>query len=209
MGRIRERAALVVFGVVALSGLANAQSSTNRPAFGVYAGLNLATISGKDIPNASNKAGVLVGASLTWQFSDMFGFQPQLEYSQKGVMYSLGNVSVDGTISYVEVPLLFRVSPSGMQGFTPFLLVGPAVGYKTACNIKGAVGNLSVSSSCAALSAKVDDIDYGLMFGAGGDFKVGSLKMTGAVRYDLGLKNLASDADAKNRVISFLVGLRW
>ena len=209
MGCPRERAALVVFGVVALSGLANAQSSTNGPTFGVYAGLNLATISGKDIPNASNKTGVLVGASLTWQFSDMFGFQPQLEYSQKGVMYSLGNVSVDGRISYVEVPLLFRVSPSGMQGFTPFALIGPAVGYKTECTIKGAVGNLSVSNSCAALSAKVDDIDYGLMFGAGGDFKVGRLKISGTVRYDLGLKNLAPDTDGKNRAISFLVGLHW
>ena len=56
---------------------------------------------------------------------------------------------------------------------------------------------------------EIESLDFGAMFGVGTDFSIAGLTWTLAARYDLGLKKIAKDTDAKNRAFSFLFGLSW
>ena len=190
----------------------HAQSSTDRPTFGVYGGLNLATIAGNDVDNAAYQAGLVFGLSARWHLSGgRWAFQPAIEYSQKGVSTTSTTppvVTANAHVNYAEIPLLLRVQADKMQGATPYLLFGPAVGFKTSCDLKAKSGAVTVSARCSDF-AKIESLDFGAMFGVGTDFAVGGLTWTLAARYDLGLKKIASDSDGKNRAFSFLLGLNW
>ena len=206
---------LVALSILTVASPVSAQSKSDGPTFGLYAGLNLATVSGQDVTNAKYKTGFLAGVSALWNVSGRLGFQPSVEYTQKGVSFSATTspngqaVTAEGRISYFEVPLLLRLTADRMQGTTPYFLFGPSFAFKSECTISGTSGGTTISQSCAALSAKVDSFDYGLMAGAGADFKIGGLTWTLAARYTLGMQNLGPDSDAKNRVFNFLAGVNW
>jgi hypothetical protein len=206
-------ASIVVSGIFAVAPTAIAQSKPDRPTFGLYGGLNLATFGGSDVKDAESKAGFLAGVSALWNFSGRWGFQPSVEYTQKGASAkSTDNgttVGVEARISYFEVPLLLRVTADKMQGTTPYFVFGPSFAFKSDCTVDLTSGTVKLSQSCSALSGKVNSFDYGAMAGVGADFKIGSMTWTLAARYTLGLADLGPDTDAKNRVFNFLAGVNW
>ena len=201
---MRRLFALAVLSIAPIR-VVTAQGSSDHTMFGLYGGLNLATIEGGDIKNSSYQADYLAGISVRWNLG-IIGFQPALEYSRKGVTTSTTSGTTKTTVhihlNYVELPLLLRV------GSKPFLLVGPSVAVKTSCDAKAESGGVSLSGRCSDF-AKIESLDYGAMAGVGTDFNAGSVTFSLAARYDLGLKKLASDSDAKNRAISVVFGVSW
>jgi hypothetical protein len=78
---------------------------------------------------ADPKFGFATGAFLAIPFGKLFGIQPEVLISQKGFRATGtivgGNYNITRTTSYIDVPILFALKPSGL--FT--VLAGPQFSY--------------------------------------------------------------------------------
>ena len=100
--------------------------------FGLKAGANLSNVystKGEGFV-ADSKFGFAGGAFLAIPIGKYIGFQPEILYSQKGFkatgkILGIVNYEFTHTTSYIDVPLLLALKPSGV--FT--LLVGPQYSY--------------------------------------------------------------------------------
>jgi hypothetical protein len=108
-----------------------AQDNREELSFGPKIGLNLANVydsEGEEF-DADPKFGLVVGVFATIPISPLFGFQPEILFSQKGFQAS-GNVfgseySYKRTLNYLDIPLLISLKPS--PKFT--ILAGPQYSY--------------------------------------------------------------------------------
>lgn len=109
-------------------GTANAQTGVS---YGIKGGFNGATFSGTDSKSSEYKAGFAAGVFGNFGFSDLIAIRPELLYSQKGASIdnfqgSSGttNATFKSTLSYLDVPVLLRVT-AGDEGKGPFFELGP------------------------------------------------------------------------------------
>jgi hypothetical protein len=99
-----------LFVAVALAAPAYASAqSVLGTSFGFVGAVNLATFGGSDATGAKNKVSFSLGGFARIPMSPLWSFQPELEYAGKGAKESdnTGTATVD--LSYIEIPLLFRV----------------------------------------------------------------------------------------------------
>ncbi|MGH7668714.1 MAG: porin family protein [Gemmatimonadaceae bacterium] len=186
---------------------AHAQLPLPHPSFGLVGALNVASFGGSDASGLDSKVGFSLGGFVRIPMAPMWSFQPELEYAGKGAKASGGSGTID--LSYVEMPLLFRVaSPSSPAGqlFGEF---GPALAFKVDCTISASSGGVSASESCADAGSDAKSFDVGGMVGAGYEFPMGSHALSIGVRYNYGLVELSSGSDTKNRNLQFVAGLRF
>ncbi len=180
-----------------------------RPAFGQKfplevgptVGLNDATVrgSGTAVYGASSRTGFELGVAATHPLSDRLGLEAALLYSTKGTSYFHGQ-GLTVTSSYIEVPL--RVSYTlPLQGsrLMPRLVAGPYVGLETGCQVRGSSGGSTQTVNCSQTLTN-NTFDLGVGLGAGLGLPVGRSTFDFMFRYDIGLTNIWSGYDAKNRV---------
>ncbi|MFI5312190.1 MAG: porin family protein [Gemmatimonadales bacterium] len=185
------------------------QGADDHTVLGLYLGASVSTLHGVDVPGPTHTSGFAVGAFARWGLGDHFAFQPELQFIQKGD----NQVDIAGTqtfttalrLSYVEVPLLFRLRGEQMGGLVPFLVVGPALAVRAGCSVD--VRGLAGSYSCNNLPER-ESLDYGAIAGGGVDLTVGGRTFTISARYDWGVKDAFRNNDAKNRALSVLLGIR-
>lgn len=159
----------------------------------------------------SNRSGFAVGAFLNVSTGGFFSIQPEVLFSQKGAKLQSEDGEATMKLSYVEIPVLLKVSPMlvGATGFKPFLYAGPVLGISAGCSISGEDEGISVDVDCGVgdfIDTKSTDLSA--VFGAGGSFAVGRGTFSVEARYGLGLSDVfdVEDMDVKNRAISVLVG---
>lgn len=99
--------------------------------FGPKVGLNLSNVydsEGEEF-EADAKIGLAAGIFVSLPLGSLFGFHPEILFSQKGFKASgsiLGsNYTFTRTLNYIDIPLLLAVKPSEM--FT--IVVGPQYSY--------------------------------------------------------------------------------
>src|SRR5689334_5653725 len=208
----------ILFFVIVATGFApsiSAQVSLPNPRFGVRAGINIAKLAGDSVEGAKNKTSFVGGVVASLPLSKDFAFQPELVYSMKGSKFSEQGVDGEFKLNYVELPILIRYDIPVVGTTKPFLLAGPALAFQTSCKISGTDQGATVTFGCKdffrQIGADVDvkKFDTGAMFGGGLAFDVGGRVLSLAVRYNLGLTDIFSDTDAKNRVLSFDATLEW
>jgi hypothetical protein len=198
-----------IFVVAAMLALPGAQSATAqvaaglRPSVGVLAGVNVATISGSDVANASNRTGFIGGLYATFHIANGFGIEPEALYSMQGAKDSQDNLTVK--LDYVQVPVLLRYDFQTKAPAHPFVMVGPSFGVKVGC--KANSGSLTASCATTLLSPK--SFDIGGTAGAGVAFAAGKSTLSIGARYTMGVRKTFNDSDAKNRVWSVLAGLSF
>ena len=185
------------------------------PRFGITAGVNLSTIGGDSISGAKNKTGFFVGGTVIVPMGSGFSFNPELTYSLKGAKFSDQGTNGSFKLNYLELPILLRYDFAVAGTTRPFLLAGPALGFQTSCKISGEDQSTTVTFGCKdffdQLGAPIDvkKFDTGAMFGGGVAFDVSGHTMSLGLRYNLGLNDVFSDTDAKNRVLSFVGTYEW
>lgn len=197
-------AVLVALAMVGLPAGASAQGI----GLGVKAGASLATLSIEGVEDGlSNKAGFTIGGFVNVGLSPMFSIQPELLFSQKGTSMSgevLGEtVEVDQKSSYIEVPVLARLS-LGAPGVPvrPVVFAGPSFGFLLSAKAESGDAEEDIKENMKSL-------DVGGVIGAG--VELGNFTIDG--RYTLGLTNI-NDAEGddegsiKNRAIMITVGLK-
>lgn len=171
---------------------------------GVKGGVNLANMTGDDAGDTDMNTGFAIGGFLNFDLGT-FSIQPEALFSQKGASMSFEGIESDWNVSYLEVPVLFRIG-LGVPGapMNPVLFAGPSVGYLLSSKGKGSVEGASVEFD---MKDDTKSFDVGAVIGAGIDF--GNIQLD--ARYNLGFTNVGDGDDAgdvKNSTISIMLGYR-
>lgn len=198
-------------GALALVVAAPASAQSTR--LGLKVGLTSSTITGDDAEGAESLNGFSGGAFATFQLSPAFAIQPEILYMSKGASVDFeDDFTADLKLRYIEVPLLAKYS-FGTGPLRPAVFAGPALAFRTGCEIEIESG----SGAGQSFDCEDDDVDltafkstdFGGILGVGFDYDLGGAALVLDARLGLGLTsidNTDSDADAKNRAWSFLVG---
>lgn len=192
-----------------------AQSPAAGPArVGILAGVNSATVGGKDAEDAERLTRVLAGVYLVKPIGNGFALRPELLYSQKGAEAPLDAEDAVATkakfkVAYIDVPVLLQFEGTGTSEVRPNLYLGPSFGFKASCEVEGSGEGLSVSMDCDEAEMDIKSLEVGGVIGGGIVFPLGTIDATLGARYQHGFTDLESDAAVRNRVLSFYVGIEF
>jgi hypothetical protein len=157
--------------------------------------------------------------------SPSLAIQPELMFTMKGANWNAD--STTAKVDYIELPVLARFAVPGFGRVKPFVYGGPGFAYRTSCSfdatstgfyVPGGLETREFRLTCDSLAALGQRASPGVNYsrrdvdgivGGGLAFSVGGRTMTVGVRYDVGFVKFLSDADSKNRVLSFIGTLEW
>jgi hypothetical protein len=188
--------------VLALVTLASGSVLAGGLTFGFKAGLNLANVTGDDVL-ADNEMKICVGggAFLNIPAFGMLSVQPELLYMMKGVKW--GAFDDAGTrMSYLDLPVLAKISIPTPGPFSPNLFAGPYVGFNMSAENY-------IGDTVFDIKDDVKSTDFGLVVGGGFDYNLLVGQLTFDARYVLGLTSLddtSDDDDVKNTGIMIMAG---
>ncbi len=211
-----------VTGALALMLLLPNPSSATELKKGFKVGLNLAKLGGESMADLNaylgedmkSKLGFCLGGYVTYHINEMFAIQPEVLYTMKGAAYKeeIGGeiLKVWINLTYLEIPVLAKITVPSLGTFNPVLFAGPVLAIKLS-------GRLKAESEGTTVEVDVEDmkgIDFGLVIGAGIDLGVDALglgKLALDLRYTLGLTTISefADDDVKNRAFSLMVGVSF
>ena len=165
---------------------------------GVRGGMNVANLTGEDVYNNSSSIGAIGGGFARFRLSDMFSVVPELLYSMKGAEFESEGIEAEQKFRILEIPVHIRAAWRRESKLEPSVFVGPALGILLDNKITdGAEIDLDHGSKGA---------DFGVVVGAGLDYKVGAGVVLLDVRYERGLTSWSDDLDEKHSVASFTLG---
>lgn len=162
---------------------------------------------GEDADEQDKKSGINAGLFLSSTAENgIIGFQTELLFNQKGSSFQLGNFKEEYKLSYLEVPVLLKVSiPVG--ALKPNIFAGPYAAFKLSesYTYTDLLTGFDIESS-----DNTKTLDYGAVFGGGLDIDLNTTVITFDGRYNLGLReleNVEEPKDIKNGSFSFNVGI--
>ena len=172
--------------ILCLAMTAQAQRTT---AFGLKAGVNFATVDGKDFSNDGFRLGYHVGGMVNVPLVLGVSIQPEFLVSLKGAGEADGS-SDNLSLLYIEIPLMAKV----MLGEKFNLQFGPYGGFL----INAGRGDLDLKSTYKSFDTGVG-LGLGYIFGD---------RITFDARYMYGLSKVRDDVnfDAGNRVVQLSLG---
>lgn len=178
---------------------------------GIKGGLSLSKYSysaAEPMPFAMQNLTGLVGGVYFNMGLGPLSFQPEVLYARMGMKYSFEGATIEYQTDYIQVPLLFKVSVIPAGPIRPVVYAGGYGSYLL--NAKGVMTSEEGSDS-GDLDEMYQKYDYGLVGGAGVEFKLPGIKLSLEGRYNLGLANVLKEAEAgeslKNRSIMVLLGV--
>lgn len=180
--------------------------------YGVNAGLNLSTLvvknnDGATTENISAKAGLHIGFTAEYSFTDKFAFESGLLYSSKGTKYRYtdSGITYKETINYnyLEIPMngVYKIDLGNEK---VLLKAGPYLGFAFSGKYiydDGSTDKVNIGSD-----RNTDDIkllDFGLNFGAGIEIK----SYTFGLQYGVGLANISTDTSNGNKISNSVFGI--
>lgn len=162
---------------------------------------------GEDASEQDHLSGVTAGAFLNVTAdNNIIGFQTELLYSQKGSTIQAGSVSETYKLSYLELPMLLKIS-APLSSLRPNVFAGPYVSMKLdeTYTYTEAITDISTQTE-----GNTKATDYGAVFGAGLDIDFANIIITFDGRYNLGmqeLENVNEPKDIKNGSFSLNIGV--
>lgn len=187
-----------------------ASSFAANSQFGVKGGVAIQKLGGDDVEgdDVESRTGFVGGAYFQTDFSTNFGVRIEGLYFQKGA--SADSASFDATfkLDYIEFPVLLMANlPVGDTGRLS-IFAGPTMGFNMVAEIEGSAGDFSATVD---ISDSVASSEFGLTFGAGLGFNVGSVIVGVDGRYGFGLTTVGDgdleDEDITNEGFAFMASL--
>lgn len=200
------------FGLIAAFALSAGPVLGQGLGIGVQGGATFATLAGDDVSDADYKTGLAIGVRASFGLAPMLSVQPELNYMQKGAEVS--DVDITGTfnLTYLQIPVLLKLSVPTPVGPNPYIYAGPAVSFEADCSVEATDGSVTVTVDCDDPDADFLErktMTWAAVAGAGIGFDLLVGEATLDVRYDLGLTSIddsADEADVKNRAITVMLG---
>ena len=171
-----------LFTLALLAGLTGAaQAQRSNVSLGIKAGPSYSSFIGAQTTNYESAFGFHAGVFANVGLTDLFAFQPEIIYSQKGA--KVPNVDLTTRLNYVDIPLLFHVNTDGL-----FFEAGPQLGILVAAKDK--LGSVSVDRK-----AFYNTLDFGYLAGLGYQRKSGPGI---GIRYNGGFTNVEKSRTVGN-----------
>ena len=213
---MRRRLVRVVAGSLLAWTLATDATSAE---LGVKAGMSMATFGNNfaAIGNAKRRLGFIGGGFTAFRIVPSVAIQTEVLFSMKGArdVGGIDSGSQNPTVprdyewkfTYVEIPVVLRVSPPFDHVLRPDLIAGAAVAFNTGANFE----DKAVGSEFSVRSG-VRNVDVGLMLGIGAHIGRGPVRYLIEGRYTRGLLGIYANEfsgsyQTVNDVFSVLVGV--
>lgn len=182
---------------------------------GAKVGLNMAKPYGEDVEGMGGgadlyyKMGLCTGGFITLSITEMFALQPEILYTQKGIIWEWEEndttIKWIQNLDYLEIPLLAKLLFPTRGMIKPNLFVGPFIGFNIGAKLKAEIDGST--SPEVDMKDAIKNIELGLVLGGGADLDLAKSGITFDVRYTLGLSTFDEyERDIKNAVISLMVG---
>jgi hypothetical protein len=174
--------------LLALTASAHAAGSQ----FGVKAGIAIQELGGDDVESDTleNRSGFVGGIFYQAGFSENFGLRVEGLYFMKGASADTADVELSIKLDYFEVPILLMANlPFGDTGHLSFF-GGPTLGFNMKAEAEVSQGDFSADVD---IGDAISSFEFGLTFGAGIGFDVGSVVLGVDGRYGFGLTTLVDD----------------
>lgn len=128
------------------------------------------------------------GGVLGIGINQLVSVELQPMYLQKGGTYlqNAPSPDIDLKSTYLEIPLFLKVAVF-REGFQPYFLGGPTFGFLLNSELETEIGGLKFNADYKDLTK---NFEFGIGFGAGIRFPVGSAALFMEGRYVFGLNNL-------------------
>lgn len=200
-----KRIIIAIILVTVTSGAASAEGML----FGVKGGMNLANWTGSDTEflTLDNKMKVAFGGGIWfgYAFNENFSIQPELLLMMKGTKWEESGVTLSANYNYLDLNLLAKMTFPMEGSVTPFIFVGPQIGFLMSAKFKA---EYEGDSEEIDVKDEYKDIDFGLAFGGGVDYNLEAGCVSFDVRYNLGLMSIydGENVDQKNAGIIFMAG---
>ncbi len=196
----------VIFTVIMLFTISSAFAKGLK--LGVKGGLNFTSFHG-DPWGWESKTRFCAGLFVNFRINKVFAFRPEILYTQKGAKHSFWQwqiIEETVKLSYLEIPILIKITEPTPGMFKPNLFVGPYFGYNLIARRRTEIdGQLEEEVD---IDEDTKDLDLGIILGGGADvvFPFGTIVLDG--RYGLGLITTDEEGrhEVKNKVISFMLG---
>jgi hypothetical protein len=168
-------------------------------------------------PDLDSRTGFLAEVFLDFPIGGGLSLEAGAAYVQKGAGASSAQGSAGIELAYLELPLLLKYGfpTSGAVGV--HLQGGPAVAIETSCKLSVEGNGFELSGDCEGGEGDPDEdlltesVDVGILLGGGLSFDLGSASLIVDLFYDLGLRDVAveADASAKNRAFYITAGVAF
>lgn len=182
---------------------------------GLFAGVNEAKVDGSAVSDISNHTGGAFGGYLSVPLSPQWRFQVGAGYTMKGWerdepgTHDLAVVK----LNYVEVPVLVAYDFMPRERVGGFLFGGPGFSFRTGCSIgerpfaTGVTTTLACADIPSSSGISFKSFDAGAIAGGGLRLAVGRERLVASAQYELGLTQIYTSKDAKNRAFTFALGV--
>ena len=177
--------------------------------FGIKAGLNIANIYDEegDEFEGESKTGFFAGAFVSVPLSQLFGLQPEINYSQKGFKSSGSffgsDYEFERTANYLDIPIQVQIKPTKYLTF----LVGPQFSYLLDIQDDYDYGSISVEDNPEVSEDDYERSVFGIVVGAEANYK--GFLFTARGGFDLSRTESNGDLESpryKNQVFQLGLG---
>ncbi|MFH1219380.1 MAG: porin family protein [Candidatus Eisenbacteria bacterium] len=203
---MRQLVAALALALVLVA--SQAFAATAGTGYGIKGGLSIASVHGDDVESPDSRIVGCFGGFIEIPINEMISFQPELLYAMKGAKYTEGDREWTWKLTYIEIPMLFKINIPTSGAIDPFVAAGPEVAFKVSSKVEASDQLITIELD----DEDVKGTDLGIIIGGGIGFPMMNHRAMLEARYDLGLTtidNSAWEADVKNNVISVLVGVAF
>ena len=157
-------------------------------------GMNFATLTKAD--DSESRIGLVAGAELEYQLSDIFSISGGALYSQQGCEWSEDGSTRTNKLDYINIPVLANVYV--VKNLAVKFGVQPA--FNVNSKAKASQGDSSVQGSIEGIKT----FDFSIPIGLSYEYK--NFVIDG--RYNFGLTKVSKYADSKNSVFQLTLGYK-
>lgn len=195
---------LIIF---ALFVIYSTQSYSQSIGLGIESGINIGDIATTPNVTTSTKTGFMVGGYADIGVTDIFSVRPGVRYITKGFSSTFNGVTFSDNLSYIEVPLLLKVSVP-LPKVKPYFMAGPTLGIQLSASEQFGTGPQAQDLDASPI---YETIDFGLYFGGGIDFHVASkMEIFTGFGYSLGLSNISKlTTSIRNHGLQITSGVKF
>ena len=157
-------------------------------------GMNFATLTKAD--DSESRIGLVAGAELEYQISDIFSISGGALYSQQGCEWSEDGSTRTNKLDYINIPILANVYVVKNLA----VKVGLQPAFNVNSKAKASQGDSSVQGSIEGIKT----FDFSIPVGLSYEYK--NIVIDG--RYNFGLTKVSKYADSKNSVFQLTLGYK-
>jgi len=195
--------------LVLLAQTAIAQSPAgSETRLGPFLGANFTSFGGADATGSSGHTFLGVGLQVQHALHGGAFLSSGVFYMNRGAEVSDQGIVVVFKEAYIEVPALVGYEFS--QGSSrPYIIGGAQLGFQTSCKLEATSGGQSASINCddSSVGLNMSSTDWAFVGGGGVSFAAGHGTIGLDLRYALGMQNIETSSDIKNR--GFTVGASY